>query len=134
MCEYSLSPELARARTGFAPDPGAGSVKPIAASPDDLELRGHPLAPPCEIGARFRSPQPTSHDNRLATPFAEPSQETPHRQLTASAKSDSHARGRWFDPSRAHFFGHCANRGCDEPVGREDLGSAVDAQLVDQQS
>src|SRR5581483_4453614 len=103
MCEYSLSPELARARTGFAPDPGAGSVKPIAASPDDLELRGHPLAPPCEIGARFRSPQPTSHDNRLATPFAEPSQETPHRQLTASAKSDSHARGRWFDPSRAHL-------------------------------
>jgi len=38
-----------------------------------------------------------------------------------------------FDPSRAHFFGHCANLRRDEPVGREDLGSAVDAQLVDEQ-
>jgi hypothetical protein len=29
----------------------------------------------------------------------------------------SHARGRWFDPSRAHSFGHRANRRRDEPVG-----------------
>jgi hypothetical protein len=41
---------------------------------------------------------------------------------------------RGFDSRRLHFFGHCANLGGDEPVGREDLGSAVDAQLFDQES
>ncbi len=40
----------------------------------------------------------------------------------------SHAGGPWFDPRCAHFFGHCANLGRDEPVGRQDLGSAVNAQ------
>jgi len=41
---------------------------------------------------------------------------------------------RGFDSRRLHFFGHCANRGRDEPVGGQDLGAAVDAQLVDQEA
>jgi hypothetical protein len=44
------------------------------------------------------------------------------------------AEGRRFDPGPLHFLGHCANRRCDEPVHRQDLGAAVDAQLVDEQT
>jgi hypothetical protein len=40
---------------------------------------------------------------------------------------------RGFDSRRLHFFGHCANRRCDEPVGGQDLGPAVDAEFVDEE-
>ena len=40
---------------------------------------------------------------------------------------------RGFDSRRLHFFGHCVDRRRDEPIGREDLGSAVDAEFGDQQ-
>jgi hypothetical protein len=38
-------------------------------------------------------------------------------------------RNVWFRP----LFGHCADRGPDEPVGRLNLPPAVDAQLLDQE-
>ena len=40
---------------------------------------------------------------------------------------------RRFDSRRLHFFGHCANRGRDEPEGRLDLAAAVDAEFFDEQ-
>jgi hypothetical protein len=43
------------------------------------------------------------------------------------------AGSRRFESRRLHFFGQCANLGCDEPVGRQDFGPAVDSQLFDQQ-
>ena len=39
---------------------------------------------------------------------------------------------RGFDSRRLHFFGRCANRGCDDAVGGLDLRATFDLELGDE--